>query len=325
VPRFAWIGRFAIKEPGPEDQALSLIHAPAALNVARRDQSRLHGLRRLLLELGSVEVHRMTDARVLDEVSRKLRSGALRLVTREAMLATIFGRASGANSGLEAEPRGRESFRSGEAWEGQISTPAPSTSLPSIEPKDGDPWGPIYDEDNDSEISAEPAASRVPGLSAEEAERVLTQALEDLAALLPVRIAALDLWEQPIQKSFRRWFGRDDEVARKIVRDRLDKVKTKLATMTLENFCAGDEESGCFAYVDPDDDTKMYIGDEFRYAGRSGRDSKAGVIAHEISHYRSTGRTFDHEYGEERAEKLARDDPERALENADSFEYFVEG
>lgn len=57
----------------------------------------------------------------------------------------------------------------------------------------------------------------------------------------------------------------------------------------------------------------------------SGRDSKAGTIAHEISHYESVGRTKGHVYGEQGAKALAKKDPSKAIENADSFQYFIEG
>jgi hypothetical protein len=168
-------------------------------------------------------------------------------------------------------------------------------------------------------------------LPADAADRVLQQAVSDLDRLLTTRIASLENWDQAddaVKRSFKRWFGSADAAARKVVLERLEKVQQKLRSMTLDNFAAAapqDEDGEDFAFVREDDDTKVYLTERFRHAATLGRDSRPGVLAHEISHYRSTGRTRDWAYGEARCEDMARSHPHRALENADSFEYFVEG
>lgn len=52
--------------------------------------------------------------------------------------------------------------------------------------------------------------------------------------------------------------------------------------------------------------------------------SQVGVLAHEYSHYNDIfpGRA-DYVYGRQNAEKLATDDPFKAVRNADNFEYFI--
>jgi len=56
---------------------------------------------------------------------------------------------------------------------------------------------------------------------------------------------------------------------------------------------------------------------------------QSGTLVHEMSHYNSVGGTDDvvmsdgkTAYGQKRCEKLAKEDPAGAKNNADSFEYF---
>ncbi|MCC7428823.1 MAG: M35 family metallopeptidase [Alphaproteobacteria bacterium] len=53
-----------------------------------------------------------------------------------------------------------------------------------------------------------------------------------------------------------------------------------------------------------------------------GRDSRLGIIVHEVSHL--AGGTQDHAYSPQQAEELAKSDPIKAAGNADSYEYFIE-
>jgi len=67
------------------------------------------------------------------------------------------------------------------------------------------------------------------------------------------------------------------------------------------------------------------LGQEFGKAPISGYDSTTGTLAHEISHYKSVGNTEDHVYGQVGATSLAKKDSDKAINNADNFQYFVEG
>lgn len=53
---------------------------------------------------------------------------------------------------------------------------------------------------------------------------------------------------------------------------------------------------------------------------KQGSATKEGILAHEWTH--AFGRTKDHVYGEKRAKELARRNPEKAIMNADNYEYF---
>jgi uncharacterized Zn-binding protein involved in type VI secretion len=160
------------------------------------------------------------------------------------------------------------------------------------------------------------------------------QAKADALALLQKARDDLDTWDEATQARCKKWFGDSDESTRQLLKDRVDKVMNKLSSMSPETDFVPAEpgEEDCFAYVYPTRDDKIYLGTDFKYAPATGTDSKAGTLIHEISHYQSTGRTRDVKmadgstaYGHSKCEKLAKEDPEKAKKNADSFEFFVEG
>jgi len=119
----------------------------------------------------------------------------------------------------------------------------------------------------------------------------------------------------------------------KLMQDRVEKEIKKLDSFTTTNFVPAEKgQEDCYAYVYPDKDDKIYLGDDFDPAPATGPDSKAGTLVHEMSHYNSVGGTDDvvmsdgkTAYGQKRCEKLAKEDPAGAKNNAGSFEYFVEG
>jgi len=85
--------------------------------------------------------------------------------------------------------------------------------------------------------------------------------------------------------------------------------------------CGG---SGTYAYVYPNDATTVYLCAAFWKAPTSGWDSTPGVIVHETSHFNVIGGTQDYVYGNAGAKSLATSNPDRAVANADNYEYFAE-
>jgi peptidyl-Lys metalloendopeptidase len=56
----------------------------------------------------------------------------------------------------------------------------------------------------------------------------------------------------------------------------------------------------------------------------TGTDSKGGTLVHEMSHFTVVAGTDDWAYGQAAAGALAGSNPDRAIDNADSHEYFGE-
>jgi hypothetical protein len=59
-------------------------------------------------------------------------------------------------------------------------------------------------------------------------------------------------------------------------------------------------------------------------APRTGTDSRAGTLIHEVSHFNVVAGTDDIVYGQAGAKSLAASDPNGAINNADNHEYFAE-
>lgn len=87
-------------------------------------------------------------------------------------------------------------------------------------------------------------------------------------------------------------------------------------------------DCGCkktyYAYVYPAQPYTIYLCKAFWTAPMTGTDSKAGTLIHEMSHFNVVASTDDWAYGQTNAKNLAISDPTKAVDNADSHEYFAE-
>jgi peptidyl-Lys metalloendopeptidase len=79
-----------------------------------------------------------------------------------------------------------------------------------------------------------------------------------------------------------------------------------------------------YAYVYPTRPYEIFVCRAFWSAPLTGTDSKAGTLIHEMSHFNVVAGTDDHVYGQSGAKSLAISDPNAAVDNADSHEYFAE-
>lgn len=79
-----------------------------------------------------------------------------------------------------------------------------------------------------------------------------------------------------------------------------------------------------YAYVYPTQPYQIYVCNAFWSAPNTGTDSKAGTLIHEMSHFNVVAATDDWAYGQTAAKSLATSNPTKALDNADSHEYFAE-
>ncbi|PFH49566.1 hypothetical protein AMATHDRAFT_76123 [Amanita thiersii Skay4041] len=118
------------------------------------------------------------------------------------------------------------------------------------------------------------------------------------------------------------WFGRYDDHRHLTVQTHFNKIQSNdFSEYTYDCSCS---RPGVFAYVYPGKFGKVYLCDAFWRAPINGTDSKAGTLIHESSHFLANGGTTDQVYGQSGAQNLALRDPESAIHNADSHEYFAE-
>lgn len=92
------------------------------------------------------------------------------------------------------------------------------------------------------------------------------------------------------------------------------------ASITLDCGC----KKKYYAYVYPNQPYTIYLCSVFWPAPLTGTDSKAGTLIHEMSHFNVVASTDDWAYGQTNAKSLATSDPTKAIDNADSHEYFAE-
>ncbi|KAG9123603.1 hypothetical protein FRC07_014585 [Ceratobasidium sp. 392] len=117
------------------------------------------------------------------------------------------------------------------------------------------------------------------------------------------------------------WFGTFTTSRFNTVKDHYTKIGTDPTASTYDCTCT---DSGTYAYVYPDTPGYVYLCGAFWSAPNTGTDSRAGTIVHEQSHFTNNGGTDDHVYGQTGAKNLAKSNPDQAIDNADSHEYFAE-
>ncbi|HWR13412.1 MAG TPA: M35 family metallo-endopeptidase [Terriglobales bacterium] len=153
---------------------------------------------------------------------------------------------------------------------------------------------------------------------------VLSQALQD-ADTLTIG-ASLVLHAQQSNNAqcprYKTWFGTYDATRWTTVTNHFDKLHDALANKTVTFHC--DCNQGWYAYVYPNQPYHVWVCNAFWSAPANGTDSKAGTIVHETSHFNVVAQTQDHVYGQYGCKNLATNDPAKAIQNADSHEYFGE-
>ncbi|AKJ03535.1 peptidyl-Lys metalloendopeptidase [Archangium gephyra] len=118
------------------------------------------------------------------------------------------------------------------------------------------------------------------------------------------------------------WFGAYSSTNLTTARNHFTNIKNALANAAVVVDCSCNDSY--YAYVYPASPYKIYVCNAFWSAPMTGTDSKAGTLVHEMSHFNVVAATDDHAYGQSAAKSLAISSPTRALDNADSHEYFAE-
>ena len=121
---------------------------------------------------------------------------------------------------------------------------------------------------------------------------------------------------------YTNWFGALDAARQGTVTKNFTAIKDAFETKPVKVDCGCDEDY--FAYVYPAQPYTIYVCNAFWSAPMTGTDSKGGTLLHEMSHFDIVAGTDDHVYGQQGAAEMARTAPQRAINNADSHEYFGE-
>jgi peptidyl-Lys metalloendopeptidase len=118
------------------------------------------------------------------------------------------------------------------------------------------------------------------------------------------------------------WFGAVDAARTATVARHFVAIKEAFAGKPVTVDCGCNE--AYYAYVYPNQPYKIHVCKAFWGAPPTGTDSQGGTLLHEMSHFTVVAGTNDWVYGQSAAAGLAASDPAKAVDNADSHEYFGE-
>lgn len=121
---------------------------------------------------------------------------------------------------------------------------------------------------------------------------------------------------------YTKWFGTYLSSRWTTVEAHYGNIASAMDTQPMAFDCTCTDSS--YAYVYPSDAYTIYLCSAFWGAPATGTDSKAGTLIHETSHFTVVAGTDDHAYGQSAAQSLAISNPNLAVANADSHEYFAE-
>ncbi|KAF8583581.1 peptidyl-Lys metalloendopeptidase [Ramaria rubella] len=124
---------------------------------------------------------------------------------------------------------------------------------------------------------------------------------------------------------FTTWFGSFTDENYNIILDHFTSLSGTGSFTSWSYDCACENaDDDTFAYVFPDNYGEVFLCPQFFAAPLIGTNSKAGTLVHESTHFTATAGTKDFAYGQQDCESLAQSLPDKAIQNADSHEYFAE-
>jgi peptidyl-Lys metalloendopeptidase len=137
---------------------------------------------------------------------------------------------------------------------------------------------------------------------------------------------------------YTRWFGKYSPSHAERVRSNLKNLARAVRTGAVTAQCdpVGFDacESSTFAFVYPDEPYLIHLCPNFFRqptmaqlrpgTNRSDNGTRSGTIIHELSHFTIVARTEDECYSRTDCGSMAERDARRAVQNADSYQYYVE-
>lgn len=121
---------------------------------------------------------------------------------------------------------------------------------------------------------------------------------------------------------YKTWFGTQSSSRWNTVKSHFLSIRNTIQNQTITFDCSC--TANYYAYVYPASPYRVYLCNAFWSAPTTGTDSKAGTIVHELSHFNVVAGTDDWAYGQSACKSLAISNKTKAIDNADSHEYFAE-
>jgi peptidyl-Lys metalloendopeptidase len=120
------------------------------------------------------------------------------------------------------------------------------------------------------------------------------------------------------------WFGAYTSSRYSTVQSHYNSLKNAFSGQTFQLDCDCASDNSLYAFVYANQPYHVHLCGAFFAAPATGTDSKAGTLVHETSHFTVVAGTNDNAYGQTACKKLATKNPAKAIDNADSHEYFAE-
>jgi uncharacterized Zn-binding protein involved in type VI secretion len=162
--------------------------------------------------------------------------------------------------------------------------------------------------------------------SREEKVQAIDKAIKDSIKLLVKKLELLENNDTNTIAKFVKWFGAYNNEVKILIEERIRRALNVSRNLTIENFIdktTDKAEKNLYAEVYENDDAyRIYVNELFWKSKPNGRNSKAGVVVHELSHFKDVGDTKDYVY-KDLCLRFAKLCPRDALYNADNFESFV--
>jgi peptidyl-Lys metalloendopeptidase len=181
-----------------------------------------------------------------------------------------------------------------------------------------------------------------PDMTDAEFRKTILKLRDDAIILIDKRLSELRRWSAADRYRVNTWFGTTDESTRQRVSSGLTKVEAVMRGLKPNNFIRSspdlDRAVGCtpnmknlsgeVAHVCGPDTATHTISISVNFCGLPDKsagtlDSKMATIIHESTHFLDTIGTGDHAYGQFLCKRLAVENPALAINNADSFAWYV--
>lgn len=137
-------------------------------------------------------------------------------------------------------------------------------------------------------------------------------------------LVALPTASRSTNVRYKTWFGAYTSARYATVQAHYNSIKNAFAGQTFQLDCDCASDNSLYAFVYVNQPYHVHLCGAFFAAPATGTDSKAGTLVHETSHFTVVAGTNDHAYGQTACKKLATKNPNKAVANADSHEYFAE-
>lgn len=126
--------------------------------------------------------------------------------------------------------------------------------------------------------------------------------------------AANEYFNGTLAERYTTWFGALADNRTEIVKGHFANLTGKPDQFQFDCSC---RQLDTFAYVYPTRFPTVYLCGAFWNAPVNGTDSRGGTIVHEGTHFVNIGGTDDYAYGQNGAKELAKNNPDRAVMNAE--------